>query len=113
MGASYAWPASLFLPCGDIVTGMAHPEKTLSDSELLLVIAGAIEHLTIDGHHLERRLAAIEDRLTALETKAGRADAMLTEFEPIIRLYASPVSAYTAARRGRRARREVIADAAH
>jgi hypothetical protein len=81
-------------------------QETQSENELLQVIVAGIDHLATDIHDLTRRLAGIEKRLALIETKATRADALLTEFEPVIRLYASPVSAVAASRRSRRARRE-------
>jgi len=69
---------------------MPETTETLSDNQLLLVIAGQLEHLTADVHALAERL--------------NRMDRLVTEFEPIIRLYASPVSAYTAARQARKRR---------
>ena len=70
---------------------MPENEKTLSDNQLLHVIAGQLEHLTADIHALAERL--------------DRMDRLVTEFEPIIRLYASPVSAYTASRQARKEQR--------
>jgi hypothetical protein len=75
---------------------MPEQEKTQSDQQLLYEIKRMLDHLTTDIH--------------ALAERQGRVDRLLTEFEPIIRLYASPVSAYTAARHARKARRETPAN---
>jgi len=76
---------------------MPETTETLSYQQLLNVIGGQLEHIISDLHHLTEEVAR-------LQARSVRVDAMLTEFEPIIRLYASPVSAYTAARQARKRR---------
>jgi hypothetical protein len=49
--------------------------------------------------------AHIQEDMHALADQQDRVDKLLTEFDPIIRLYASPVSAYTAARHARKQRK--------
>jgi len=58
---------------------------------------------------IKTMFAHIQEDMHALAERQGRVDRLLTEFEPIIRLYASPVSAYTASRRARKLNREVPA----
>jgi hypothetical protein len=70
---------------------MPEQEETQSDQQLLYEIKRMLTHLTTDIH--------------ALAERQGRFDRLLTEFEPIIRLYTSPVSAYTAARHARKQRK--------
>jgi hypothetical protein len=75
---------------------MPEEAKTHSDHQLLCDINRKLEHLTVDMH--------------ALAQRQDRVDRLLTEFEPIIRLYASPVSAYTATRRARKLNKEATAN---
>jgi hypothetical protein len=75
---------------------MPQGTETQSDHQLLCDINRKLEHLTVDMH--------------ALAQRQDRVDKLLTEFEPIIRLYASPVSAYTATRRARKLNREATAN---
>jgi hypothetical protein len=82
---------------------MPEQEKTQSDQQLLREIRDTLMHLLEDVHEQGSRLARIEAR-------ANRADLLLTEFEPIIRLYATPVSAVVATRRARKQRREAPAN---
>jgi hypothetical protein len=73
---------------------MPAPDETQSYQLLLNEIRnlrGMLEHVMTDVH--------------ALAERQDRVDRLLTEFEPIIRLYASPVSAYTAARHARKQRK--------
>lgn len=77
---------------------MPEEAKTQSYYQLhceVMNLRGMLEHIMTDMH--------------ALAERQGRVDRLLTEFEPIIRLYASPVSAYTASRRARKLNREVTA----
>jgi hypothetical protein len=69
---------------------------------LLCDINRKLEHITTDLHQLTGWAAGMSDR-------QNRVDKLLTEFEPIIRLYASPVSAYTATRRARKQQKEATA----
>jgi hypothetical protein len=88
---------------------MPESVKTLSDNEQLKVIAGALEHLAVDIHNLQASVEKLGTRLdelhgqqTILIAGAKRQDALLTEFEPVIRRFASPVAALTAKRRARK-----------
>ena len=78
---------------------MPESVKTLSDNEQLKVIAGALEHLAVDIHNLQASVEKLGTRLdelhgqqTILIAGAKRQDALLTEFEPVIRRFASSSS---------------------
>jgi len=77
---------------------MLADEETQSDYQLRCAL-----------QEIKTMFAHIQEDMHALAERQGRVDRLLTEFEPIIRLYASPVSAYTASRRARKLNREVPA----
>jgi hypothetical protein len=61
----------------------------------LSVIAGALEHLTVDLHQV---IKALERQ----GSKIDRLDGTLTEWEPLMSRFRSPAAAMTAGRRARR-----------
>jgi hypothetical protein len=73
---------------------MPDQEETQSDQQL----RSAMQEIRTMFAHIQEDMHALADR-------QDRVDRLLTEFEPIIRLYASPVSAYTAARHARKQRK--------
>jgi hypothetical protein len=72
------------------------PEQEETQSDMLLHSA---------MQEIRTMFAHIQEDMHALADQQDRVDKLLTEFDPIIRLYASPVSAYTAARHARKQRK--------
>jgi hypothetical protein len=72
------------------------PEQEETQSDMLLHSA---------MQEIRTMFAHIQEDMHALADQHDRVDKLLTEFDPIIRLYASPVSAYTAARHARKQRK--------
>jgi hypothetical protein len=74
---------------------MLADEETQSDYQLRCAL-----------QEIKTMFAHIQEDMHAQARRQDRVDKLLTEFEPIIRLYASPVSAYTASRRARKTHKE-------